>query len=115
VEIDGTTYTEEDTNSDPNLLDRLGLSAWPTPVITETGTGVWTVDYGEGGLPSRAYQVDEEGNVIKEEPSGEEDEDGNPIMEPVEPSLPVTWTVAPPQVQGYVLTEVTKENMGEYP
>ena len=31
VEIDGTTYTEEDTNSDPNLLDRLGLSAWPTP------------------------------------------------------------------------------------
>ena len=117
VEIAGETYTYPSDNgaADQLLLDRLSLSAWPTPVITETGTGVWTVDYGEGGLPSRAYQVDEEGNVIKEEPSGEEDEDGNPIMEPVEPSLPVTWTVAPPQVQGYVLTEVTKENMGEYP
>ena len=114
VEIDGTTYTEEDTNSDPNLLDRLGLSAWPTPVITETGTGVWTVDYGEGGLPSLAYQVDEEGNVITQEPSGEEDEDGNPTLKPVEPSLPVTWTVTPPTVGGYVLTEVTEENLGEY-
>ena len=114
VEIDGTTYTEEDTNSDPNLLDRLGLSAWPTPVITETGTGVWTVDYGEGGLPSLAYQVDEEGNVITQEPSEDVDEDGNPILKPVEPSLPVTWTVTPPTVGGYVLTEVTEENLGEY-
>ena len=117
VEIAGETYTYPSDNgaADQLLLDRLSLSAWPTPVITETGTGVWTVDYGEGGLPSLAYQVDEEGNVITQEPSGEEDEDGNPTLKPVEPSLPVTWTVTPPTVGDYVLTEVTEENLWEYP
>ena len=66
------------------------------------------------GTPTLTVEI-EEGNVITQEPSGEEDEDGNPTLKPVEPSLPVTWTVTPPTVGDYVLTEVTEENLWEYP
>ncbi len=48
VTVNGQTYTEqqaEEAGILEQLLDQLQLSAWPKAAVSETGVGVWTVQY----------------------------------------------------------------------
>lgn len=106
VTIDGTEYSfpSGSEEMDQLLLERLGLTVWPTPTITLSGTGTWQVNYGE--LPATAYAVDEEGKPITTVQDPETGTEG-PAPRPCE----VAWSAAPPEVEGYGL-QVVEDDQG---
>lgn len=75
-------------------IDKVGLDAMPVfDVNYNYGVGTYLITMGGSSLPSKVTYTDMYGDEVTYE---------------------VNWTITPPKVDGYDLTEVTEENLNEY-